>query len=154
MATPEQLAALLPAACAWAAQMEARILRDGAPLDEAQRRDAEALGVRSPAQVRVLLVPSIPAPAQGPLAEALAKAQIVTGATQGLTLRYGIFIRADAWPDRELLAHELVHTEQYERRGGIAPFLKDYLAQVLQHGYWAAPMEHAARQKARTLIHS
>lgn len=152
MEAPVQLAALLPAACTWAEQMEARILRAGVALTEAQRGDAKALGVRSPAQVRVLLVPTIPTPAHGPLAEALTKAQIVTSATQGLTLHHGILIRADAWADHELLAHELVHVEQYERRGGLAPFLTAYLAQVVQYGYWAAPMEQAARRKAKALV--
>lgn len=152
MIAADQLAALLPAACAWAAQLEAHILAAGLALDPAQRGDATAMGVAHPERVRVLLVAAMPTPDHPALAQALAASQIVTSTTDGLTLRYGILIRTEAWPDRELLAHELVHTAQYERRGGFAAFLRDYLAQVMQAGYWAAPMEQAARSRSRALV--
>jgi hypothetical protein len=61
--------------------------------------------------------------------------------TIGLTLRYGIFIRADCWGERRLVVHELVHTLQYERLGGFMPFLQQYLHECITIGYPAAPME-------------
>lgn len=61
--------------------------------------------------------------------------------TAGLTVRYGIFIREAYWGDRRLIAHELAHTAQYERRGGIAPFLRAYLTECLTIGYSGAALE-------------
>ena len=62
------------------------------------------------------------------LRTAAAAIQFLTPATCGLTLRYGIFIRSDCWGDRNLVAHELAHTAQYERLGGIEPFLRKYFS--------------------------
>ena len=65
--------------------------------------------------------------------------------TEGLTLRYGIFIRADRWGRRLLVAHELVHTAQYERLGGFEAFLRPYLIECLTPpGYPNGPMEREA----------
>jgi len=65
-----------------------------------------------------------------------------------LTFRTGspaaIFVRSDCWCERRLIAHELVHTVQYERLGGIRPFLRQYLTECLTVGYPAAPMEQEA----------
>src|SRR5439155_19147430 len=61
--------------------------------------------------------------------------------TRGLTLRYGIFIRADYRSDPTMVIHELGHTAQYERLGGIEPFLRRYLFECLTIGYPEAPME-------------
>ena len=47
--------------------------------------------------------------------------------TRSTTIRYGIYIRSDAMGDRTLLVHELVHTAQYERLGGILPFIRQYM---------------------------
>ena len=49
------------------------------------------------------------------------------------------------------IAHELAHTEQYERLGGIEPFLRQYLSECLTIGYPAAPMEQEAIAAARRL---
>ena len=65
--------------------------------------------------------------------------------TIGLTLRYGIYIREDSWGDRKLVAHELVHTHQYERLGGFSPFLTAYLQECLTPpGYPHGPLEREA----------
>jgi len=69
--------------------------------------------------------------------------------TRGLTLKYGVFFRWDCWRDRSLIAHELVHTTQYERLGGILPFLRQYLFECLTIGYANAPMELEAAEVAR-----
>ena len=61
--------------------------------------------------------------------------------TRGLTLNYGIFIRSDCWADRLLIVHELAHVAQYERLGGILPFLRKYLFECLTVGYAAAALE-------------
>jgi hypothetical protein len=71
--------------------------------------------------------------------------------TAGLTLNHGIFIRADHWRDRRLVAHELVHVAQYERFGGIRPFLKAYFRECLVPGYPLGSLEQEAIQTAARL---
>ncbi len=68
-----------------------------------------------------------------------------------MALRYGIFIRSDCWGEHGLVAHELAHTAQYERLGGIRPFLRQYLLECLTIGYPAAPMEQEAIAAASRL---
>jgi hypothetical protein len=64
-----------------------------------------------------------------------------------MSLRYGIFIRSDCWGDRQLVIHELAHTAQYERLGGIWPFLKLYLSECLvTPGYPFGPLEQEAKR--------
>jgi hypothetical protein len=62
----------------------------------------------------------------------------------GLALGHGIFILGRCAGAR-LMSHELRHVHQYERLGGIEPFLRKYLQQVISVGYWAAPLEQDAR---------
>ena len=135
---------LLPVAASWARALEARILREGVPLSQEEIEDACSLGVREPARVRLLSLASVPRPEDPLLRAAAATVQFLTPATRGLALRYGIFVRQDCWRDRALVAHELAHTAQYERLGGLQPFLRQYLFECLTIGYPAAPMEQEA----------
>jgi hypothetical protein len=135
---------LLPLAARWTEALEARILREGVLLSEEEMANARALGVRQPERVRLLCLASVPTPDDLTLRAAAAAVQFLTPATRGLALRYGIFVRADCWRERTLIAHELAHTEQYERLGGIEPFLRQYLGECLTVGYPAAPMEQEA----------
>ena len=142
---------MLPAACAWIAGQERHALAVGIPLDAAQLSDARALGVARPERVRVLCLDRIPLPAN-PLVRGLG---LWTGTlseqTIGLSARYGIFVRTDHAHGRLLLAHELVHTRQHERLGGIRPFLRRYLGECLMAGYAAADMEWEAIEAATRL---
>lgn len=135
---------LLPLAVKWATAVECRILREGVPLSEQGLSDARVLGVREPDRVRLLALARVPMPRNLTLRAAAAAIQFLTPATCGLTLRYGIFIRSDCWGDRNLVAHELAHTAQYERLGGIEAFLRQYLSECLTIGYPDAPMEQEA----------
>lgn len=135
---------LLPLAARWAEALESRILREGIPLVREELADAKALGVDEPERVRLLCLASVPTPDDLTLRAAAAAVQFLTPATRGLALRYGILVRQDCWRDRRLVAHELVHTAQYERLGGIEPFLRQYLFECLTIGYPAAPMEQEA----------
>lgn len=135
---------LLPLAAKWATAVEKRILREGVPLSEQGLADARAVGVREPERVRLLALPCVPIPTDLTLKTAVAAIQFLTPATRGLALRYGIFARSDCWGERRLVAHELVHTAQYERLGGIRPFLRQYLSECLTIGYPAGPMEQEA----------
>src|SRR6516225_872960 len=95
--TPAQFEMLLPLAYAWAAEQEQLILEEGVPLTEAQLADARMIGVLQPERVRLLRVPEIPRPTQPDLAAAADAVGFILPETAGLTLQYGIFIRADCW---------------------------------------------------------
>ena len=129
--TPQQFEILLPLAAAWATEQEHIILKSGVPLTGSQLMDARTVGVLSPERVRLLQVKQIPIPNHPMLATAAATTGLVSPSTRGMTLRYGIFIRTDCWGQRLLLAHEFVHTMQYERFGSFEAFLRPYLLECL-----------------------
>lgn len=147
----EQIDELLPLAAEWALEQERRVLCQGVPLSDEELADAKAIGVRNPERVRLLRVESIPVPAHPMLKAAAASINFITAAPRGLALDYGIFVRADHWRDRELIAHELAHTAQYQRLGGILPFLQTYLGQCATVGYDQAPLELEASAAAERI---
>ena len=142
---------LLPVACAWIEKQERRILAEGVPLDPAQLVDARALGITDPARVRLLGVPRIPLPGSRWARAAASRLGSLAGEPTGLTARYGIYLRHPHAGERLLLAHELAHTRQYERLGGIRPFLRQYLHECLTVGYARAGMEWEAIEAASAL---
>lgn len=144
----EQIDELLPLAAQWAAEQERRVLCEGIPLSDDELADARAIGVRNPERVRLLRVDSIPVPVHPMLKAAAASINFITAAPRGLALDYGIFVRTDHWRNRELIAHELAHTAQYQRLGGIVPFLQTYLGQCATVGYEQAPLELEASAAA------
>lgn len=97
------------------------------------------------------MVEEIPLPRHPELRMAAEMTGLISPMTIGLTLRYGIFIRADCWGERRLVVHELVHTLQYERLGGFMPFLQQYLHECITIGYPAAPMEEEAKRVEREM---
>jgi hypothetical protein len=139
-----QFELLLPLAANWASEQEQRILREGVPLSDREISDARAVGVKEPERVRLLPIEAIPSPAHPVLRAACQATDFVPAAPRGLTLHYGVFVRSDCWGDRALLVHELVHTAQYERLGGIEPFLRQYLIECATVGYSKSSMESEA----------
>lgn len=139
------LQTLLPLACAWAEEQEAIILRDGVALTPSQVADARRIGVARPERVRLRVVERIPMPENPALRDAAEQTGLLSPFTAGLTLRYGIFIRADHWGERRLVVHELAHTAQYERLGGFKPFLEIYLQECLTVGYPVGALEREAK---------
>lgn len=134
----------IPWAARWAIALEKRILRDGVPLTDEEQAFARTLGVRHPERVRLLRFEHVPRPFDLRLQATIAALRILTPATRGLALRYGLLVRRDCWRDRSLIIHELVHTAQYERLGGVEPFLRQYLGECLMMGYLKAPLEQEA----------
>ena len=134
----------LPLAVKWASQQERKILLAGVPLTEPHFSDARLMGVTHPEKIRLLKVARIPIPAGRLLRSAATLTGLISAETAGMALRYGIFIRADCWDDRRLIAHECAHTAQYERFGGFAEFLRRYLRECLEDGYPAGPLEQEA----------
>ena len=139
--TIDRLDELLPLAAQWAAEQERHVLCEGVRLSEIELADAKAIGVRNPERVRLLRVDAVPIPADPMLRAAAASINFLTAAPRGLALDYGIFVRTDHWRDRALIAHELVHTAQFQRLGGILPFLQTYIFQCATVGYQNAPLE-------------
>jgi hypothetical protein len=144
MTSAEQFEMLFLLAYAWAQKQEQLILHEGVPLTPNQVTDAAKIGVLAPERVRLLRISSIPDPEHPVLRKASEEMGLISPQTAGLSLGYGIFIRADCWGNRELLFHELVHTSQCERLGGLQPFLRQYLHECATVGYPAAPMEREA----------
>lgn len=141
MLTPAELAVLFPLLYKWAEDQEQFILQNGMMLDDDQIMDAVDAGVRHPDRVRLLKVIKIPGPTNPELLQAIRNSGLISASTIGLTLRYGIFIRADYWGNRKLTVHELAHTMQYERFGSLEAFLQQYLHECFTYGYPLAPLE-------------
>jgi hypothetical protein len=135
---------LVSLAVEWATEQEQKILREGVPLSEEEMVDARAAGVKEPERIRLLQVDAVPTPTHPLLKAAYDTINLRTPSPRGLALQYGISIRSDYWRDRSLIAHELAHTAQYERLGGIMPFLRRYLSECMTTGYRSAPMEQEA----------
>jgi hypothetical protein len=137
---------VMPLACAWAEQQESAILREGVALTPGQIADAKRIGVMAPEKVRLRVVDQIPSPLHPILRYAGRKVGLISNATIGLTLRYGIFIHSGYWGERRLLVHELAHTAQYERLGGFRPFLEAYLLEcITPPGYPFGNLEQEAK---------
>lgn len=139
----QALPLLLPEAVAWATENERAIRTQGVGLVAHGITMAQRVGIQRPDLVRVQIVPKMPLP---PVTTALRQFADNLGFQNmaGLTLGYGIYI-VDGRLDNVLLCHELRHVQQYEKKGGINPFLEEYLRQVLVHGYFNAPLEADAR---------
>jgi hypothetical protein len=151
--TLDQFEKLLPLAAEWATEQERRALCEGVALSKTELADAKAIGVQNPERVRLLRVETIPVPPH-PMLRAAATAINFLTTPRGLTLDRGIFVRGDCWRDRDLIAHELVHTAQYQRLGGILPFLQTYIFQCATVGYANAPLElEAIATAARVCSH-
>ncbi|MES2476902.1 MAG: hypothetical protein V4640_14055 [Verrucomicrobiota bacterium] len=131
-------------AARWVAWHEQKILRHGVPLTPKSMADATRMGVAHPEKIRLMRVDAIPA-LNGRLMTMLARwVPEISANTVGLTLGHGIYIRSPWWGNRHLIAHECVHTGQYERYGSAAAFLTAYFTQCIQDGYPAAAMEQEA----------
>lgn len=143
---------ILPLACSWVRKQEAFILETGTALSAAQMADARKIGLKYPERVRLKFVEKVPLPLSPLLRKAAEKFRAFPSDTIGITLRYGIFIQSRYADDRRLLLHELVHTLQYERFGGVQPFLEQYLHECLTVGYPFGSLEEEARRITQGIL--
>ncbi|MEY2555602.1 MAG: hypothetical protein QOF93_746 [Verrucomicrobiota bacterium] len=118
---------LLPLAYQWAKAQEEFVLVRGNPLGPKHAHDANLVGVHDCARVRVLVVDRIPLPENPELAKASKRIGIITEDTRGVGFGQALIIRVDAWNDRELILHNLVHIAQCERCGGLEQWVRQYL---------------------------
>lgn len=147
---------MLPRAAAWVQQQEQLVLahKKSLILIPEEQVIACRAGIARPEAVRILGVPDIPLPEEADLREAAVAFALITPDTAGLTIGHGIFVRLDCLRNPKLIAHELKHVEQYERYGSIPAFLQQYLSEVNQYGYPAAPMEQEAIAFAESVFPS
>ena len=152
MVDQQTFEALLPHAYQWAKTQEELVLTHGIPLTPQQILDARRAGVRDCERIRILIVDRIPLPEDGALAEATRRSRILTQDTRCTGFGHAIIIRADAWGDRELLLHNLVHIAQCERSGALEQWIRDYLTDRNScPDFTVGPLEDEARRIAREI---
>lgn len=143
---------LLIHACEWTGAQEKFVLEHGTPLTGRSLDDARRAGVQNCDRVRVLVVDRIPLPDFPELAAAAKTSGIISHDTKCVSFGYAVIIRADAWGDRELLVHNLVHVAQCERSGGLQPWIRDYLSDRRQcPTFSVGKLEEEARELARKI---
>ncbi len=135
---------IAPATARWAADQERHILAEGQPLNHEALAFALELEITEPESIRVLEVKSVPLPAPRPLVKLATRWGIPVFEPAGMALGRGIYLLDG---HSRILRHELVHVAQYERLGGIEPFMRQYLTECLVHGYLDSPLEVEAREK-------
>jgi|SRR5947209_12456818 len=148
----ETLDALLPLAYEWAKNLEEFALAHGNRLGASHTADARLAGVKDCDSVRVLVVDRIPFPENPALAEAARRVRIITDDTRCMGFGYALFIRVDAWNDRELILHNLVHIAQCERAGGLENWVHDYLCnRTTCADFTVGSLEEEARRLAHQI---
>jgi hypothetical protein len=142
---------ILPIAVRLARDYQSECRAHGRLLTAEECQIAEAMGVKYPGEIFLLIVDEVPPPPSF-LLRALSKiAGLPFNRMGGITFGYGIIFRREHF-GRQILAHECRHVYQYERMG-IGRFLDEYLRQVLTHGYQHAPLEIDARAAASRSFH-
>ena len=143
---------LLPVAYGWAKKQEEFVLAHGRPLGTSQAWDAQLAGVQDVARVRVLVVDRIPLPEDPRLAEAARRTRIITDDTRCMGVGHALIIRGDAWNDRELILHNLVHIAQCERSGGLENWVPQYLGDRTNcENFTLGKLEEEARRVAHQI---
>jgi hypothetical protein len=143
---------LLPLAYQWARNIENFVLQHGSPLPRRRVADARQVGVKDIRRVRVLAVDRMPLPEEPELAEASRRTQIITDSCRAIAIGHAVVIRADAWGDRELLLHQLVHVAQCERSGGLEQWVRQYLVDRTNcPNFTIGSLEEEARRIAREI---
>jgi hypothetical protein len=143
---------LLPLACNWAKQQEEFVLKHGHPLGPTHAWDAHLAGVKDCARIRVLVVDRIPLPENPKLAEASRRFRIISEETRCVAIGHALIVRGDAWNDRELILHNLVHIAQCERAGGLEKWCRLYLDnRVSCANFTAGSLEEEARRIAHEI---
>ena len=152
MIDQETFEQLVPLAYQWAKAQEEFVLAHGIPLGPQHLADARRAGVLDCERIRVLVVDRIPLPESGELAEAAQRTRIITADTRCVGVGHAIMIRAEAWGDRELLVHNLVHIAQCERSGGLEQWVQQYLFdRRTSASFTLGILEEEARRIAREI---
>ena len=135
----------------WSLSKEKEILNKGRKLNNDEIKIALKLGIQYPNKVRIMEVEKITYPFTKIFKYLSHFTNISISDPIGLTLGYGIFIEENCAKNSLLVAHELVHVQQYETYKGHLPFLQEYIYQCIINGYVNAPLEIEANEKARRI---
>jgi hypothetical protein len=147
--TPEIVYRFFPSAVAWVTEMERKILQNGISLSPEYKRDAIAVEITKIDDIRMIMLPNIPLPDDLGLRQLALQTGLITDRTLGMTFGHGIVFKSGS-VTRHLVVHELVHVLQYERFGGIEPFLQEYVKEVaFAPGYPNGPLEKEAEAIAK-----
>jgi hypothetical protein len=151
--TPEIVGQYFPRIVSWVARMENAILERGQPLFPINSKDAEKIGVRQIDHIRIAAQENIPLPTDDEeLCRLILKTGLITPQTVGVTFGHGVVLKNGTY-DRRVIAHELVHVLQYERFGGIEPFLEAYIPEIVYPpGYPYGLLEQEAIRVALSLF--
>lgn len=143
---------LLPLAYEWTKKQEEFVLGHGNPLGPTHAWDAHLAGVQDCARVRVLVVDRILTPDDPKLAEAARRLRIITEDTRCMGFGHALIVRGDAWNDRELIVHNLVHIAQCERSGGLEQWVRLYLGDRIEcPNFTIGSLEEEARRIAHEI---
>jgi hypothetical protein len=137
------LRCVMPCLVRWAEHRQNEVLRDGDVLTDEELELAASAGVRSPERIRIQVREKIPMPDLWWIGQ-LARHSGLGFEPAGLSLGYAVVVRSWEGRNTRLVTHEFVHTAQYERLGGMSPYLRQYIRECLVHGYRDAPMEEEA----------
>ena len=131
---------------AWAEAEAQAAATKGRPLTPDEIALASKSGVQQPERIRIVETEQIKLPLVADIPEAAAMLGLDHAGPAGLTLGYAILARPEALSPR-LIAHEARHVYQFETsEGSLERFLREYLRQIIHHGYLDAPWEIDARQ--------
>jgi hypothetical protein len=148
MITSEDLERIRPKAVEWVTRMERTCAEIGKPLLPLNMEDAQIIGIQDLDSIRVIVLSEMPVPDDSELRRYFEQIKL---APLGMTFGHGIAVK-DGHFARHLMAHELVHGLQYERLGGIGPFLAAYLPEVFLPPYYGhGPLELEAKMLADAL---
>lgn len=142
--TGNDLLAILPLAVEWVEKFSEKVCTEGRELTPDEQQLARGVGVSHPEKVRVWFFKDFPYPTNPLLRSAVETTGLLGPGMLGLTLGHGICILENHLDER-LLSHECRHVHQYEKFGSIASFLSEYLRQIIDYGYYMAPLEVDAR---------
>lgn len=143
---------MLPFAMWWVRHHEKIALRLGRPLNDEELQWAQQIGISAPYKVRILNVARIPTPVPNFIENLIQRKGYPAGNAAGMCMRYGIYAKETYAHRKSLIAHELVHTHQFERLGGIWYFLKTYLKETMTLGYVNSPLEKEANTIAEAIV--
>lgn len=127
----------------WVARQQKLILSKGRPLTNKEKNSLSNVGIVDLDKIRVCIVDNIPLPSEKRIGQVLGTDVI------GLCLNHGIYIKKGTKDILSILRHELTHTFQYYRHGGIRNFLTEYVDQHMKYGYNAMPFEKEARNNEK-----
>ena len=145
---------VLPFATWWLRHQEKTALRLGRELSDEEMNRAKKIGIKQPEQVRIHLVDRVPTPVPRFIESILQKRGFPAGNAAGMSMRYGIYAKKQFAQSKSLIAHELVHTHQYERFGSLRRFLKTYLLETMLVGYIHSPLEKEANATSEAILNS